>query len=77
MADSNKAPKKGKPNLPEKPYADFPLFAHQTGRWAKKVRVKMRFYGRWGRVIGGKLMPVENIEQSAPEAKIEFDRCSP
>src|SRR5262245_41891524 len=32
---------------PEKPSPDFPLFAHATGRWAKKVKGKMLYFGRW------------------------------
>ena len=49
VADSTKGLKSRKPKTPDKPYSTFPLFAHQTGRWEKKVRQKMRFYGRWGR----------------------------
>lgn len=43
----NSTRRRRKPKAATKPRADFPLFPHQNGRWAKKVRGKFIYFGKW------------------------------
>lgn len=61
MAKSTRSPRtrKSASDRPKKPYPDFPLYAHPLGYWSKKIGGKIRHFGRWGRVVSGKLSKVE------------------
>src|SRR5262245_61481321 len=32
---------------PAKPYPHFPLYAHAAGVWAKKIRGRLHYFGKW------------------------------
>ena len=77
MRKSNKSGESRNPVKPEKPYEGFPLFPHATGRWAKKVKQKILFFGRCGTCAKGIISPVDDLDASATAALAEFNRQWP
>jgi hypothetical protein len=38
---------KRRASKPTKPHRGFPLYAHATGRWAKRIRGRIHYFGPW------------------------------
>jgi hypothetical protein len=46
-------------NTPKKPSPKYPLTAHASGKWQKKIRGDIYYFGNWGRRVNGKLVRVD------------------
>jgi integrase len=68
MSDSSERRRRRKADRPKKPYPDFPLTPHPCGAWQKKIRGRIYYFGRWGRMVNGKM---ERIEGDGWEAALE------
>jgi integrase len=44
-----------KSNRPPKPDKDFPLYAHPSGRWCRRIRGQFYYFGKWGQRVKGKM----------------------
>jgi integrase len=56
---STKSPPARKRQRPVKPYPEYPLSPHPSGKWQKKIAGRIHYFGQWARRVGGKLVRVD------------------
>ena len=52
---------------PSKPTSDYPLFAHNNGQWAKKIKGKLHYFGPWGDPRGALARYLDHDNQASSE----------
>lgn len=65
MRDSTQ---KNRTKKPPKPYPTFPLSFHPSGRFCKKIRGKLHYFGYWAKRQNGELTTIDNPDEAAQTA---------
>jgi integrase len=65
--------RKAATGVPAKPRPDFPLTPHPLGAWQKKIRGKVYRFGKWGKMVDGKMQRLPGDEWWQP-ALAEYDK---
>lgn len=71
--NTSTAPASSRPVLskPKPPFPGFPLTPHATGKWCKKIRGRVHYFGHWAKRVDGQLcrVPGDGWEQALAEYK--------
>ncbi len=75
MAKSTRPRAARKSAKPPKPYPDFPLGSSTNGYWQKRIRGKLIYFGRWGKVVDGKMerLPGDGWKEALDKYKAQAD----
>lgn len=70
-----KSTRKKAAEKPKKPYKDFPLGPANNGCWQKKIKGKIHYFGRWGRVVNGVMtrLPEDGWKEALDIYKAQID----
>jgi integrase len=61
---------------PGKPYPEFPMVAHPSGHWAKKIKGRLYYFGPWGKRVDGEIVWIDdegNWKPALERYKAEVD----
>lgn len=70
----NRKARKPGPDWPQKPYDGFPLGPAVSGCWQKKINGKIFYFGRWGKIINGRMVRLPDDGWQAALALFQAQR---